>query len=192
MIHLDGSYEAVLPHRIDLERVKLRPEKSPNVPTTQGTSLTESKKMPTQPMEPHDASAKLPLHDLRFPENRYFVGRKMFLENISKHLCRSSQKIHETQESQDVVLESKLTHQQSFAIWAPNGFGKTQVARQFAKVYSKEFPSILWAFADTQAKIIESYSTYAVKLGLVTSATEIVMAARLLLDWYATTGELVV
>ncbi len=129
----------------------------------------------------HDATmGALPLHYIRFPENPYFVGREDFLLTVSKHLCRNSQ---------DSPLVSEPSHQRAFAIWAPNGFGKTQLARKFVHSHAREFPSILWVFADSQAKIVESYATYAVKLGLSNDSTEMGTAARALLDWYATTGE---
>jgi hypothetical protein len=53
------------------------------------------------------------------------------------------------------------------------GAGKTQTALEYVFSRLDKFPIILWAHADTRAKLNTSFARFAVELGLVNSATEV-------------------
>ncbi|RWA09517.1 hypothetical protein EKO27_g5578 [Xylaria grammica] len=119
--------------------VKLRPDRRPrpSLPIQQRTSRDV-------PM--------LPPHRLDFPENEYFVGRRGILDVIADKLVTKN--------------PAKEQPRRAFALYAPPGYGKTQVARQFAKENMGHFKSILWIFADSEYKVLEGYAAHAVYLGL--------------------------
>jgi hypothetical protein len=53
------------------------------------------------------------------------------------------------------------------------GVGKTQTALEYVFSRMDKFPIILWAHADTRAKLNTSFANFAVELGLVKSATKV-------------------
>jgi D-arabinose 1-dehydrogenase-like Zn-dependent alcohol dehydrogenase len=59
--------------------------------------------------------------------------------------------------------------QTKFALIGIGGIGKTQVAVQYAFASEQNFPVILWAHAETRAKLAESFSGFDKELGLTTA-----------------------
>jgi len=53
------------------------------------------------------------------------------------------------------------------------GVGKTQTALEYVFSRTDMFPIILWAHADTRAKLNTSFASFAVELRLVQSATKV-------------------
>lgn len=160
-----------------LDNVKVRE------PTTSSVALLRN----TNPGEPgvttgsaaRDAGQKWPasLHYVDFPENPNFVGRRDILKTIHQRLVRD-----------DVNAPETSPASRAFALWAPKGFGKTQTARRFAVETAENFPYILWVNAGDEAGIMETYATFATRLGLVDEAAGFLRAAKVLLDWFRSLG----
>ena len=86
-----------------------------------------------------------------YQENPEFVGRKTLLAQM--HIALS--------QNQDQSLDQK-----TFAICGLGGMGKTQVTIQYVFKHKDDFRVILWAHADSLAKLAESFSRFTVELGL--------------------------
>ena len=70
--------------------------------------------------------------------------------------------------------------------------GKTQISVSFVFDYKEQFQAILWAHADSRSKLAESFSRFAVELGLPTEGglpqKLQAEAKELVKDWLRTTG----
>lgn len=149
-----------------------------STPTTSSTVIGA-------PSIPNDASmlgndgkksdlVTLPQHTLRYPKNPYFVGREKIMNKIESRLLPA-----------DSPSNTGLA---AFAIWGAPGQGKTQTAVQFAFKHRAKYQSILWAFADREQKLLESFSEHAVALGLVDATADLTDGAKALIRWFETTG----
>ncbi|KAI1760075.1 P-loop containing nucleoside triphosphate hydrolase protein [Hypoxylon sp. FL1150] len=135
------------------------------------------KSRPNHPIQLKSSSGApiLPPPLLEFPRNEFFVGRRDVLDHIENTLVRRDE-------------EPSRPH--AFALHAPPGYGKTQVARQFAEEHMGHFKSILWLFADSEIKILNGCAAHAVYLGLTKkgeSADWAKEAKDVLWDWYRKT-----
>jgi hypothetical protein len=86
-----------------------------------------------------------------------FTGREKELATISDCIDPSS-------DSDEI---------RQIALVGIGGVGKTETALEYVSRRLDKFPIILWAHADTRAKLNTSFANFAVELGLVTSATEV-------------------
>lgn len=74
--------------------------------------------------------------------------------------------------------------QQCYALCGLGGVGKTQAALNYVFEYMDGFQVVLWAHADTRAKLLESYAGFAVELGLMTEGDSNLTGRDLLKDWF--------
>lgn len=80
--------------------------------------------------------------------------------------------------------------QKKFALVGMGGIGKTQVAVEYAYRSLQDFPIILWAHAETRAKLSQSYSEFERELSLSSTATQNENESRKRVkNWLATTSE---
>ena len=84
-------------------------------------------------------------------KNPEFVGRKTLLAQMHSALNQN---------------QGQLLGQKTFAICGLGGMGKTQVTMQYVFKHKDDFRVILGAHADSLAKLAESFSGFAVGLGL--------------------------
>ena len=84
-------------------------------------------------------------------KNLEFVGRKTLLAQMHSALNQN---------------QGQLLDQKTFAICGLGGMGKTQVTIQYVFKHKDDFGVILWAHVDSLAKLAESFSRFAVELGL--------------------------
>jgi hypothetical protein len=84
-------------------------------------------------------------------QNPRFVGREEILEDIRAALAPS---------------DAKRQEQRAFVLTGLGGMGKTQIAVEFVFKYRDLFPVTLWAHADSQARLAESFCLFATQLGL--------------------------
>lgn len=77
-----------------------------------------------------------------------------------------------------------------YALCGLGGIGKTRLALSYAFESKADRPAILWADASSKSKLAESFSAYALKLGLVKPANADQTSAKVvLLQWFSSTGE---
>jgi hypothetical protein len=131
-----------------------------------------------QQPSPTESEHVQPFHILRYPENPYFIGRDDFLDHVSSCLLPGNPKA------------TRNSRTAAFAIWGAPGQGKTQTALHFAYKNRGHFTSILWAFADTENKLLQCFSEYAQAIGLLEKSKDLYSDSRALMDWYATTSML--
>jgi hypothetical protein len=93
------------------------------------------------------------------PLNKNFFGREWALNAISAELCPRTI----TRPADGKAVTYPLT----FAICAPGGMGKTQVAIQFALTHHKDFDAIFWVNADSVNEMAQGFQRIALLLGLV-------------------------
>ncbi|RDW76977.1 hypothetical protein BP6252_05030 [Coleophoma cylindrospora] len=85
-------------------------------------------------------------------KNEQFVGRNDVMKKIDVALRLPS--------------HNEAPSQRTFAICGPGGFGKTQSALNYVFSHRKHFSIILWANAESYAKLATSFSNFSVELGL--------------------------
>ncbi|KAI9668709.1 MAG: hypothetical protein M1817_005200 [Caeruleum heppii] len=137
----------------------------PSGPATAGTGVTPT---PTKARTPCVITTP---HE----ENPDFVGREDVLKQVSEALS---------------PLSKETPSQRTFAICALGGMGKTQIALHYVFSHRDTFTVILWAHADSRAKLAESFSRFAVALGLMDeSESDHNTARQLLQEWLGTTDE---
>lgn len=107
-----------------------------------------------------------------YEQNPEFVGRQEILDEIHRNL----NPIDETQS------------QRLFALTGLGGMGKTQIAVQYAYAHRQEYPIVLWAHADGQAKLAQSFGVFAAELGLGQSLLN-VKAKQAVKDCLKNSGE---
>lgn len=86
-----------------------------------------------------------------YEENPDFIGRGDVLDEI--HLALAP--------NDDEGSKSK-----TFVLAGLGGMGKTQIAIEYAFRHRDTYQVVLWAHADGEAKLAESYSNFADELGL--------------------------
>ncbi|KAH7380831.1 hypothetical protein BKA64DRAFT_630742 [Cadophora sp. MPI-SDFR-AT-0126] len=93
------------------------------------------------------------------PLNKNFFGRKNALKAIAAELIP---------DTNAVPADGKaITYPLTFAICAPGGMGKTQVAIQFARTYQDAFDVVLWVNADSVNEMAQGFQRIARLLGLI-------------------------
>jgi hypothetical protein len=94
---------------------------------------------------------RLPCHQIPFPRNPRFSGRRDVLAYIDS-----------------VISPSKNAQQQkSLSLAGMGGLGKTQVVLEYVWLHSTEFKVILWLQSDSEAKILQGFAEFARSCGLV-------------------------
>jgi hypothetical protein len=93
------------------------------------------------------------------PLNKNFFGRDYALNAIRAELCPKA--ISKPADGKAV------TYPLTFAVCAPGGMGKTQVAIQFALTHHKDFDAILWVNADSVNEMAQGFQRIALLLDLV-------------------------
>lgn len=74
--------------------------------------------------------------------------------------------------------------QQRYALCGLGGVGKTQTALNYVFEYIDSFQAVLWAHADTRAKLLESYANFAIDLGLINEGDSNLTGRDLLKKWF--------
>jgi DNA polymerase III delta prime subunit len=149
-------------------------------------------------------AAKLPCHVCRYPHNPYFVGREVILKKIHRHLHRPgsvqrSENAHAAQVLGDVHTADSVVsgppgqgntqtalsavRTASYVISGPPGQGKTQTALKYFFDHQDYYKATLWAHADTKAKLLESFSEFAQRLGLIERSSDLQIDADCLMRW---------
>lgn len=108
----------------------------------------------------HRADPVLPVYMMPpTPLNKNFFGRDYALNAIKAELIPRST---------DKPADGKaVTYPLTFAICAPGGMGKTQVAIQFAVTHQKDFDAILWVNADSVNEMAQGFQRIARLLDLI-------------------------
>lgn len=86
-----------------------------------------------------------------YEQNPEFVGRDDILSEIHRALAPTDDQDSSTK---------------TFALAGLGGMGKTQIAIEYAFRHRDTYQIILWAHADGEGKLAESYSQFAKELGL--------------------------
>lgn len=122
---------------------------------------------------PHEV--KLPCYFLHsYVRNAEFSGRDDILDRLDDVLLLSQeQRSHGVSQPHSIVLSGL------------GGIGKTQCALEYAFSRQHKFDAVLWAHADTAAKLDESYSQISVSLGLegASKAGDRVISRNLVMEW---------
>lgn len=107
--------------------------------------------------------------------NPDFFGRNDILQVLENALLPSRAKF--------ISSESSCT--KYFALSGMGGLGKTEIATEFAFRHKDKFDAVFWVRADEVAKLDQSYSQIAQKLGLETAAesTSQVVSKGLVKEW---------
>ncbi|KAL6715525.1 hypothetical protein ACLMJK_006486 [Lecanora helva] len=100
-----------------------------------------------------------PCHLVPINPSKDFFGREYVLKAISASLCPN--------DDQQTQTDRAISFPRSFAVYAPGGMGKTQVAAKFVTQHQHEFDAIFWVHADNTTKISQDFKYIAKKLGLV-------------------------
>ncbi|KAI0182112.1 hypothetical protein GGR52DRAFT_67803 [Hypoxylon sp. FL1284] len=118
---------------------------------------------------------RLPCHIIYpYQRNPAFTGRSDILEAMTSALTPG------------VKLRQE---QKKIAVVGMGGIGKTQIAVEYAFRSVQDFPVILWAHAETRAKLSQSYSEFDRELGLSSTATQNENESRRRVkSWLATTN----
>lgn len=93
------------------------------------------------------------------PLNKNFFGREFALNSIKAELIPDP-----TAKPAD---GKAITYPLTFAVCAPGGMGKTQVAIQFAVAHQKDFDVILWVNADSVNEMAQGFQRIARLLQLI-------------------------
>lgn len=104
----------------------------------------------------------LPCHFFPVPRNKNFFNRTDVLQALEKEFFSSPQGWSDEESSQSGGHDPR-----TFAICGPGGMGKTQVAAEFTHLNKDRFDAIFWIYANEEAKVAESFSQIALKLGLL-------------------------
>lgn len=100
-----------------------------------------------------------PCHLVPINPSEDFFARESILNAISAVLCPSAE--------QQAQADKAVSFPRSFAVYAPGGMGKTQVAAKFVTQHQHKFDAIFWVHADNTTKISQDLKYIAIKLGLV-------------------------
>lgn len=105
--------------------------------------------------------------DIPVSVNKYFHGRRESIRYIRDQL-------HSTLQYPSVICVHGLP-----------GMGKTQLAAQYCKLFSKEYFACIWVVANTRTNTEDALSSYAVKIKLNGASIEAEPSrnAQLLVSW---------
>lgn len=115
-------------------------------------------------------AAKLPCRVVKpHQKNPYYVGREEVRERLQRTLAPRLEDTH---------------CQKSYALCGLGGVGKTQTALNYVFEYMEDFQAVLWAPANSQAKLLESFAGFAVELGLVKESDSNQTGKDMLKKWF--------
>ncbi|XXG97829.1 hypothetical protein Hte_004143 [Hypoxylon texense] len=119
----------------------------------------------------------LPCHIIPNARNRDFYGRQDLLREIEEVMAPID-------ENGDVRKDVK-----TMAICGPGGFGKTQLANEYAHSHTDMYEAIIWIHAEEATTLADEYSRVAETLGLVLEGTsdarDLVVTRELVKGWLA-------
>ncbi|GCE11306.1 NB-ARC domain-containing protein [Tengunoibacter tsumagoiensis] len=105
----------------------------------------------TEAYEPSDAQLSLPIHTLPAQRNPLFTGREELLLDLHCRLTASQSTPH---------------RERLAALGGPTGYGKSQIALEYAYRFSPHYRAILWVDASSTTALIRSYEIIAAALRL--------------------------
>ncbi len=79
--------------------------------------------------------------------------------------------------------------QKWYSLCGLGGVGKTQTALNYVFEHMEDFQAVLWAHTDTRAKLLESFATFAVELGLMEEGDSNLTGRDLLKRWFEDTSK---
>jgi hypothetical protein len=151
-------------------------------PKIHSTSASSTDDLPPelQPVVETTNKINLPCVDVRpHTKNPNFVGREETFATIQAALDPKGD-------------GSPRTFRQIFALCGSGGVGKTQTALNYVFEEMEKFQVVFWAHASSQTQLIQSFSRFALKLGIVEEkeGKEDVptLDADLLKDWFNEAG----
>lgn len=130
--------------------------------------------MPTS----EDTKVNLPCRIVKpYHKNPDFVGRKEVLDRITEALA---------------PRDGPRTYRQLFALCGSGGVGKTQTALSYVFDHMDDFQAVLWAHANNPTQLLESFTGFALGLGLVSGEDEAAKDPNackgILKHWFNTAG----
>ena len=130
-----------------------------------------------QPNQVKD-NLKLPCHLFGpYQKNPYFVGRDDSIKEIEKSLN---------------PRPSSTTTQATFVLFGTGGMGKTQTSLAYVFGSLHKFQAVLWARADSKAKLAQSFADFAYEIGLVDDVTaDQALCQQTLARWFKTARKLI-
>lgn len=142
-------------------------------------AVTPTDELPRELQSPKDISIiNLPCRDVRpHSKNHHFIGRKETYMKI--------------QQSLDPQRIPRM-HRNIFALCGSGGVGKTQTALNYVFEEMSKFQVVLWAHANSKDSLIQSFSTFAAELGLITGKgqeQDPTLDAEILKAWFNDAGE---
>lgn len=133
------------------------PPSKPAKPESSSATASTSDDLPPelQPATEPNNNIQLPCRVVHPHErNPNYVGREETFAKIQKALDPNGS-------------EPLRTYRQIFALCGSGGLGKTQTALNYVFEEMENFQVVLWAHASSQLQLIESFSRFAVELGVV-------------------------
>ena len=134
-----------------------------------------------QPDELNKINVKLPCREVSpYTKNHSFVGRKESFEKIKCALTPEGN-------------NNPSSHCNTFALCGSGGVGKSQTALNYVFEEMEKFQVVLWAHASSRVQLIQSLSSFAVRLGLVEGGKgkekDPTLDADLLKSWFNEAGK---
>ena len=80
--------------------------------------------------------------------------------------------------------EELVQIQRSYALCGLGGVGKTQTALNYVFDYMEDYQALLWAHADSRAKLLESFAHFAIELGLMEQGDSDYTGRDLVKEWF--------
>ena len=134
------------------------------------TDFTPSKKL-----------ARLPCYLITSTPNPKFFGRGEILKTLEDELLPSAALINGSEQTTKSL--------RTFALCAPGGMGKTQIAGKFLQTRKESYDAVFWLNSDGTSKLAEGFNRIARKLGLVeegsTNARDQIITRDLVKAWLA-------
>ena len=100
--------------------------------------------------------------------NPNYVGREDIKLRLRENLC---------------PREELVQTQRSYALCGLGGVGKTQTALNYVFEYMEDYQAVLWAHADSRAKLLESFAYFAIELGLMEQGDSNYTGRDLVKEW---------
>lgn len=121
----------------------------------------------------------LPCFLMPLSRNRHFFGRADILTDLDKALVNS----------RDDSGQEITANLRTYALCAPGGMGKTQIATEFVHRRRNDFDAVFWVNADESSKLLQSFHSIAISLGLVLAdsldSRDQTLTRDLVLGWLA-------
>lgn len=134
-------------------------------------------------------AARLPCHVIRpYQRNPAFTGRTDILESISAALTPPKETAEHNSIEHSHSGESSIHRQRKMALVGMGGIGKTQVSLRYAFDSLQDFPVILWAHAETRAKLAQSFSEFDEELALSTNTSNQSESRERVKRWLSSAG----